>query len=131
LLGFPRKCRKTLQLLEISLFQFDVHHDYARDLFSFFDLIFDLIFTEPPHPNRTRIKSCTTDGTGCAGPFKAANAQPASELGTEVCDQRQNSSTCARVAVYPKFPAHLPAEKSLRSESLHSSRHIKNAKGCW
>jgi len=32
--------------------------------------------------------------------------------------------------VYPKFPAHLPAEKSLRSESLHSSRHIKNAKGC-
>jgi len=46
-------------------------------------LIFDLIFTEPPHPNRTRIKSCTTDRTGCAGPFKATNAQLASELGTE------------------------------------------------
>jgi hypothetical protein len=83
LLGFPRKCRKTLQLQEIVLFQFDFHHDYTRDLFSFFDLIFDFIFTEPPHPNRTRIKSCTTDRTGCAGPFKATNAQLASELGTE------------------------------------------------
>ena len=43
-LRFSRKCRKTLQLLEIPRFQFNFHHDYTRDSFNFrFDFQFNLI----------------------------------------------------------------------------------------
>ena len=34
-LRFCRKCRETLQLLEISRFQFNFHHDYNGDIFNF------------------------------------------------------------------------------------------------
>ena len=46
--------RKTLQLLEISRFQLDFHHDYTEIYLIFdslnhiFDLIFDFFFTEQP-----------------------------------------------------------------------------------
>ena len=46
-LSISRKCRKTLQLIEISRFQFAVHHDYNVDVFDF-DCIFDLYLNLPP-----------------------------------------------------------------------------------
>ena len=33
--GFSRKCRETLQLLDVSRFQLNSHHDYTGDLFNF------------------------------------------------------------------------------------------------
>ena len=52
-LRFCRKCGKTLQLLIISRFQFNFHHDYSGDLYHFrlnFRFHFQLNFhrTAPP-----------------------------------------------------------------------------------
>ena len=51
-LRFCRKCRKTLQLLEISRFQFNFHHYYTGDLFDFrLNFRFNFHRGTPP-PNR-------------------------------------------------------------------------------
>merc|ERR1719199_1521167 len=42
-----KKCRKSLQLVEISRLQFNFHDDYSVELFQF-DSIFDLILSDTP-----------------------------------------------------------------------------------
>ena len=54
---FFRKCRKTLQLLEISRFQLNFQHDYPGDLFNFrLIFLFNFHRAAPPHERCGRSK---------------------------------------------------------------------------
>jgi len=126
-LRFSRKCRKMLQLLEISRFPFNFHHDYTGDLCNYFrlnfrfDVQFNFYRTAPPRGQESPRASCKRMRGWIDHPIAPTG------FGRLIYDGENSLSatTIGDPAFFAKRKIHIGrSEYSIFSSAIHWSQHV-------